>query len=159
MSTRPKKLVHSINKAGKEGSLAEKTVDTVFEKWWPDLQQEISSILSEKDDGEKEIRSDRELLEEILELTRRTRLSTSAESQDSRIIRRSLPTALVEDFSKAISAILEEAYEKNLLDTANNLQTLVKLMIYLARGNDRATFLLEELMSEISNRKDDIIPF
>ena len=66
-----RRLLSVINNEIGENKLPSRTLDTVFEKWWPDLEEKIDQILSEAGDTEEPIRSERELLEEILQLTRR----------------------------------------------------------------------------------------
>lgn len=67
-----RKLFNTINSLAAENKLDDAVADTVFEKWWPDLESSIGSILeghtAKKDT--KKIRSDRELIEEILLLLR-----------------------------------------------------------------------------------------
>jgi hypothetical protein len=70
-----KQLIVTINSKIKEGKLEQKTLDRVFEKWWPDLFDRVSSILAKEDAPAKPIREDRELFEEILLLTRSTNAS------------------------------------------------------------------------------------
>lgn len=70
-----KKLVTMINGRLQEGELAQNLLDSVFEKWWPDLFDQVSSILEKQDSPAKPIRQDRELLEEILLLSRSTNAS------------------------------------------------------------------------------------
>lgn len=41
-----KQLLTVINNQIPEGKLAAKTLETVFEKWWPDLDEKVNSILS-----------------------------------------------------------------------------------------------------------------
>ena len=64
------RLLGVINGQLGENKLPQKTLDNVFEKWWPDLEGNINQILGEVGDSEEPIRSDRELLEEILQLSR-----------------------------------------------------------------------------------------
>jgi hypothetical protein len=66
-----KQLINTINSKMQEGRLASKTLEAVFDKWWPDLDESVSNILSREDAPSEPIRSDRALLEEILLLTRR----------------------------------------------------------------------------------------
>src|SRR5262249_20317623 len=40
-----RQLLSSINSAASNVGLAERTLEAVFEKWWPDLEAEIASIL------------------------------------------------------------------------------------------------------------------
>jgi len=67
-----RKLFNTINALAAENKLDDAVADTVFEKWWPDLEISIGNILeghtANKD--AKKIRSDRELIEEILLLIR-----------------------------------------------------------------------------------------
>jgi TIR domain len=62
------KLVRSINDVN-NAPLGEDILSPQFEHWWSDLQEQLGAILHIK---ETQIRSDRELLEEILELIRQT---------------------------------------------------------------------------------------
>ncbi len=68
-----KKLVSVINGKLGENKLPTKTLDSVFEKWWPELEHDIKQILDSFNDNNLEpIRSEREVLEEVLELSRST---------------------------------------------------------------------------------------
>jgi hypothetical protein len=63
-------LVESINQS------LEEPIETMrlrqqFEKWWPELERAISNIEAGSGGKGEAIRTDRELLEELLELTRR----------------------------------------------------------------------------------------
>jgi len=62
-----KKLVSVINNKLGDDKLPPKTLDTVFEKWWPELEAEIKKNFAELEDHDEEpIRSEQELLEESL---------------------------------------------------------------------------------------------
>ena len=77
------RLLGVINGQLGENKLPQKTLDNVFAKWWPDLEGNINQILDEVGDSEEPIRSDRELLEEILQLSRvasRSRIGLRAPS-------------------------------------------------------------------------------
>lgn len=66
-----KKLVKSINNTGGENKLEEAVLDQVFDMWWGKLEIQINEILSTHNGAEQpEHRSERDILEEILELTR-----------------------------------------------------------------------------------------
>lgn len=66
-----KKLVSTINNVSGDAKLESAVMDSVFEMWWPRLERQISEILSTHDQGGDEPRRpDRDLLEEILQLTR-----------------------------------------------------------------------------------------
>jgi hypothetical protein len=65
-----KQLFYNINSL-LDPPVPEKTFDYTFSKMWPDLEEKIISILCEKSELAKDInRTDREILEEVLELTR-----------------------------------------------------------------------------------------
>ena len=72
------KLIGVINNQLAESKLPPKTLDNVFEKWWPDLQSKIEEILNSVDLPVQPIRSDRELLEEILTISRANIKSSTA---------------------------------------------------------------------------------
>lgn len=67
-----KKLVRSINNSLSELKLEEKVLEDVFDMWWPKLELKISKILETNKVANSSIRDDRELLEEILALSRVT---------------------------------------------------------------------------------------
>lgn len=81
-----KRLVCTINSAGGDSRLEGSVLDDVFDMWWPKLEREISAILNSNDKvAKKERRSERDILEELLQLTRmksspspRPRLSEAA---------------------------------------------------------------------------------
>lgn len=66
-----KRLFTAINSAAEESRLDTTVLDNVFDMWWPKLEAEINSILKSNDTAiKKERRSERDILEELLELTR-----------------------------------------------------------------------------------------
>jgi hypothetical protein len=67
-----RKLFNTINSLASENKLEDAVADAVFEKWWPDLDSSIKKIMAghTASKNTKAIRSDRELIEEILLLPR-----------------------------------------------------------------------------------------
>jgi hypothetical protein len=67
-----RKLIGVINDVLRENRINEKTLDNIFEKWWPDLEKGLNTILNQDSSNRVlgEVRSDRELLEEVLRLVR-----------------------------------------------------------------------------------------
>ena len=66
-----KKLMKALNSALGEARLDGAILDSVFEKWWPELELNIQEVLKAEQPQEQVAkRSDRELLEEILDLLR-----------------------------------------------------------------------------------------
>jgi hypothetical protein len=75
-----KKLVKTINSTGGDAKLEDSVLDEVFEMWWPRLQERVAKILEEaKSDSANSQRPERDILEEILELSR---LSTRRRERD-----------------------------------------------------------------------------
>ena len=64
-----RKLLHTINKASGDGAWAEMQLDKVFDKWWPELEEKLRAAADAKESG-PETRSDRQILDETLELVR-----------------------------------------------------------------------------------------
>lgn len=65
------KVIKTVNSQLGETSLDSNVLDSVFEKWWPDLDDRVNKILEKKRNSSgAELRSDRELLEEVLKISR-----------------------------------------------------------------------------------------
>jgi len=66
-----KKLITTINNQNAEQRLDADVLDPVFEMWWPKLEEQVGKILAKAaDTNGASVRDDRDLLEEILELSR-----------------------------------------------------------------------------------------
>lgn len=76
-----RKLVATINTAVGESQLSERHLDEAFEKWWPDLEKTLSGI-PQKTTHSKQ-RSDREILEEVLNIVRQLSRDTPSTLQTS----------------------------------------------------------------------------
>ena len=85
------KLINVINGCLEGNRLPEKTMQTVFDKWWPDLEADLHEIAKGVVEPGQPVRKDRDILEEILQLTR---------NQEHRILqsvaRRIAPDTIVE---------------------------------------------------------------
>lgn len=66
-----RKLLKTINGALGDNGLDSRVLESVFEKWWPDLEQKVA-VAMEAAVSEQEVkpRDQKEMVEEILELTR-----------------------------------------------------------------------------------------
>lgn len=68
-----RKLLHSINKKIEESGerpIPEKTLNQAFEKFYPELKEELEKIIHETFESKTTKRPDRDILEEILETVR-----------------------------------------------------------------------------------------
>lgn len=83
------KFIQTVNSCSEENQLEKDVLASVFDTWWPKLESNVNKIINEykkKKDGHElqnalTIRSDRELIEEVLELVRlvSTNIRTSHE--------------------------------------------------------------------------------
>lgn len=66
-----KKLVNIINSSGGDSKLEDTVLDSVFKMWWGKLEQDVQSIMENHREGETSgHRTERDILEEVLELSR-----------------------------------------------------------------------------------------
>lgn len=66
-----RRLLKTINSVLGEAALEASVLETVFEKWWPDLEERILDALKEQQQENRIVlRTDRDVLEEILERVR-----------------------------------------------------------------------------------------
>lgn len=66
-----KRVIVTINEELGDSALDRPVLDKVFDKWWPELQSDVSAALEESRAFDSdEIRSERDLLKEVLQLLR-----------------------------------------------------------------------------------------
>lgn len=104
-----RKLVQGLNKANTSNMLEDSVLNAVFDKFWPDLEGRVRSILEEsavKEGHGVDIRSDRELLEEVLDLSRALAIQKSGGFKAHKELNR-----LISDFLSAYYVIFEADWE------------------------------------------------
>lgn len=114
-----KKLLKTINEACGEAKLDSVIMDKTFEMWWPKLEENIKSIIDGyKDDSPRIERSERDILEEILSLSRglsrglsRIRVTKESSSIERRELRMSLHH-LLESIDNIQFRMLDEGKEE-----------------------------------------------
>lgn len=138
-----KKLVRSINNSLTENKLEDKVLDEVFEMWWPKLESKIVKILETEKVENVSIRNDRELLEEILALSRVTAKRTVTNNTIEKAKHGSTFVQLVADFMFGTEAILDFDWDhtKSCLENGN--------MKYFISPN--GTFLNPNVEDEANN--------
>ncbi|MBN2208333.1 MAG: TIR domain-containing protein [Candidatus Coatesbacteria bacterium] len=68
-----KRLVGTINNTAGDAKLEPTVLDSVFDKWWPDLENQVAEIIRTYDGGTKrQLRPERDILGELLDLTRKS---------------------------------------------------------------------------------------
>jgi hypothetical protein len=77
-----KKLVAAINNEVEQSQLSEMVITKVFNKWWPDLESNVTRILTSNSVPAPEERSESDILKEILELTRYVARNTKEAIED-----------------------------------------------------------------------------
>ena len=156
------RLLGVINNGIGAQKLSSKTLDTVFEKWWPDLETKIDQILGESGEPNEPIRSDRELLEEILQLSRRMTLRSAT--------RKRLPPAALRDLLSSYIALHDSQVEMDgdYQATLDYLKNMRRPVAYLARGYRGTDKQLDKWLRKFSDlsysvpeqdEEDDDLPF
>ncbi len=138
-----KKLVSLMNSRIGEQKLGPSTLDTVFEKWWPELESGISKILAEVEGASSQpIRSERELLEEVLELSRMmSRRNRKTGISGDVIMRLFLPYVSLHNQNQAGQGGYQE--------TLDLLREMQEPLLYLARYVEERTPDLENFFLKI----------
>lgn len=162
------KAIKTINSQLGESALQPSVVDSVFEKWWPDLDEKVQKALAkDRKKSGSELRSDRELLEEVLKISR-TLYVRDKEHPRSRADRYApsirVMTELVAQEVDIISEILKRSHDAELLalvlDHLNN--TMQLLFRYMPEDMEqrlglRVRSLMDELQMKIKELEE--IPF
>jgi hypothetical protein len=116
-----KKLIKTINETGGDSKLDSKVLDDVFEMWWPRLEDKIKTIIKNyKEESHEGERSERELLEELLELTRMTARKMPRRNENGRhaleIIMRGIErfTMMIDESDKKTFMFLRECFMEDI---------------------------------------------
>lgn len=71
-----KKVIKMMNDQLEDTKLENDVLDSVFDMWWPKLEDQINKAMEKaRNETDKDLRSDRDLLEEVLSLTREMTIS------------------------------------------------------------------------------------
>lgn len=138
------KLITVINSHMGDNRLPAKTLDTVFDKWWPELEQQIGAILSEDSPNEEPVRSERELLVEILELSRAASVRRPAE--------RFSPKAMA-DLIEAFIQLHDDQVARtgSYQDTLDALKQMSQPLLYLTRRTVAPSPTVVEMMERLGS--------
>jgi len=125
-----RKLFNTINAQAGENKLIDTVAKDVFEKWWPDLQQKLTKILQghTANSNAQKIRSDRELIEEVLLLVR------------SQAVEKGPPLRAAQKYEGSLTAMLMDCIEFAMNEdffTASDLHE--RLLTVQAFANRRLT--------------------
>lgn len=148
-----KKVLKMINGELGDAALSQDVLDNVFEMWWPQLEQQIRGALEDDfEDESEEHRSERDILEEVLALTRR--LSTHREPRID--IEHPVWDDLIGSFGEMIRAIRLKRSDREI---GRAIERIIRPLEYIMRraaprGSNitrRTRFLLKELEMEAAS--------
>lgn len=134
-------LVSTINNANTDNVLEKEVLRDAFDAFWPKLETRINELLTETDPyNEGHSRSDRELLEEVLGLTRNILKADKLKLKDDESNRFNL---LISNFLTSFHAVFEDDWE-------HTIQSLDPewLKHYISPG---ATFINPNVADEQNN--------
>ena len=133
------KLITLINNKLGESKLSPKTLDTVFDKWWPDLQAKVEAIAKSVVEPTGPVRSERDLIEEILSLTRAS----------ARVgARPSIPPGAVRDLLEVVIQIHDDqaAEVGGYQDVLDTLKRVKKPLLYIASRYRGSSSEMDDLL-------------
>jgi len=127
-----RKVMKTINSQLGDLALATNVLDSVFEKWWPDLDEKVISILNQvAPTSQKGLRTDRELLEEVLKISRTLAVREREQSRD-RPDRSSARLAgdIAERQLELMSEMLQRSHDAALLGELNDKGTQIMQILF-----------------------------
>jgi hypothetical protein len=107
-----KKLLSALNNANNENKLEIGVLNTVFNKFWPELEENIQAIIQSNTDTDEnsDVRTDREVLEEILNLSRSLAIQKSGGFKPHKELNQ-----LISDFLISFDVVFDSDWEHTLL--------------------------------------------
>ena len=82
-----RKLIRTLNSALGDRGLCPQLLESTFEKWWPELEERVEAALNKSTPEERDIRADRELLEEAVVIGR-TLLAVQTQGNSDSIVQK-----------------------------------------------------------------------
>ncbi|CEN38040.1 toll/interleukin-1 receptor domain-containing protein [Capnocytophaga cynodegmi] len=139
--TEMKKVVNMINSELGENSLSPDVIDSVFDMWWTKLESQIKEVEeSAKSIENKGLRTERDLIEEILSLTRELSINRRFERE------REFNPRAFEDMINSVERLTQVAYETRNFELIECIKDLHKPLEYF----------IEEGMSSLPNFRKDL---
>jgi hypothetical protein len=135
-----KKVVKMINAELGDTSLAPDVIDSVFDMWWPKLESQIKEAEEKaKSVDKKDLRSERDLIEEVLSLTRELSINRRFERE------RSFHPKAFEDMISSVERLTEAIVENQYTELIEYIKDLHRPLEY---------FIEEAMNSGPGVRKD-----
>lgn len=120
-----KRVIKMINSELGDASLAPDVLESVFAMWWPQLSAEVEQLLEADDEAAEGARSERDMIEEVLELSRSM----------ARDVRRGgdLHPVALEDLAETYSRLIRVVAKYPEPDLARGLQEMLRPVEYLCQ--------------------------
>lgn len=146
-----KKVIRMINAELGDNGLAPDVLDSVFDMWWPKLKETVEAIMKENSNSnEKNVRSERDILEEVLELTRAAHLAKERPTGKDKRINPQAVFDLVNGMLKVsmeVQAISETHTTYKLIEELDSLLLPIK---HIVNRVDSSEDLQRKLLSVLS---------
>jgi hypothetical protein len=153
------KLLHSVNNSIEPRCIDESRLDSVFNVWWPELQQNLNPLLAMQDSSHRESTNSTDskaaagpsvILEELLDLARnQQKLLNSPEIL--------LPPPYLESVLRRSPLLLEDMSPEAIDDLARTTQRLKELSAGLKEGEQIPAAVFRELVNELQRPIDYIL--
>jgi hypothetical protein len=118
-----KSLIRTINSSNKDTQIAEEVLNEVFDVWWPKLESKVNAILNQDDvEPVEKLRGEREILEEILDLSRSL---AKVQGLDSTPKNQAKFYGLVSEFLMNFSLVFDVDWEHTRLSLGDNIPDFV----------------------------------
>ncbi|MFT7593946.1 MAG: membrane-associated HD superfamily phosphohydrolase [Paracoccaceae bacterium] len=149
-----KNLMNTINLSGLENTLAKETFDRVFEMWWPQLEEKVTTIMETIGETQtQDVRTDRDILEEILTITRnRTRATIHPSGK-------MISTVAVSDFVETLTSLFEQNRKTQSQEINDILGMQIRVAEYLVMKSDPVDENVYERLDNLKAGQEDFMPF
>lgn len=125
-----KRVIKMINSELGDAALSNDVLDSVFEMWWTKLEENIQAELKNPREKKEDIRSERDLLEEVLKLTREISINKNKIKDKDFVI----PPGLIQEIYYTVEKLTFRAIEFGnhpaIFDYAERLNMLLEDLIH-----------------------------
>jgi hypothetical protein len=144
-----KKVVKMVNSELGETALPPDVIDSVFEMWWPKLESQIKEAEEKaKSVDNKDLRSERDLIEEVLSLTRELSINRRFERE------RNFHPRAFEDMIGSVERLTEAVYENGNFELIEYIRDLHRpLEYFVEEAMNSSSGVRKELYSRYRRSK------
>lgn len=153
-----KKVVKMINAELGETALAPDVIDSVFDMWWTKLETQIKEAEEKaKSVDNKDLRTERDLIEEVLSLTREISINRRFERE------KSFSPRAIEDIISSVERLTEAVFENGTFELVEYIKDLHRpLEYFIEEAMNNGPGFRKELYSRYRRSKmmlDEIMMF